>query len=250
MIRFVQTPNLPQHPVKTLICGKTDEKLYDYIKGFNIDIIVSQPNQSVDRRISHHVDISVHHVGAADIVIDKKQLQLYDKLKTYGMNVLLNKQDLCESYPNDCSLNFARIGKQAFGRYDCIDMNLLNLLKQKQVNIIDVKQGYSKCSSCVISDDALITDDESIYKAAISSGLDCLFISKGDIKLDGFEYGFIGGASGLIDKNHLIFFGDVRQHNDYYAIERFLIKHNCKFSYLENYPLTDIGGIVSIIESA
>ena len=66
--------------------------------------------------------------------------------------------------------------------------------------------------------------------------------------MTGHEYGFIGGASALISKDHMIFFGDITGHRSFDKIDRFLKKHGCRYSYLKNHVLTDIGGIVAVEE--
>ncbi|MCM1509025.1 MAG: hypothetical protein NC177_18095 [Ruminococcus flavefaciens] len=247
MTQFIKNPNLPQSRVKKLLCGKLDNRLKMFINSFGIDIIEIIPNKKVDSRIANHADISIHHIGGNEILIDESQQNLSEQLKSLGMYVYLT-DSVHSDYPNDCSLNFARINERAIGKIDIIDHSLLKLLENYKVKLINAKQGYSKCSVCIINQNALITDDKSIYRTACRFDIDCLLINKGDVRLDGFDYGFIGGASGLIDKNHLIFFGDITKHTDYDKIKAFLDKHSCKASYLKNYPLTDVGGIVPIIE--
>ena len=46
--------------------------------------------------------------------------------------------------------------------------------------IINVKQGYAKCSICVVSDNAIITADKGIAKAAIQNRIDVLEITRLD----------------------------------------------------------------------
>jgi len=247
MRNFVKIPNLPQNKVKTIICGKLNNKLENFINSYEINMIMCDANNAVDKRISSHADISVHHISKKEIVIGKAQSQLYKALTDIGMNVTYTNKLVCGKYPDDCILNFARVGKYLIGKFDCIDDSLSQKSKNSTIQI-DVKQGYAKCSVCVVNENALITDDESIYKACTAKGLDCLLISKGDVNLDGFDYGFIGGSAGMIDKNHLLFFGDITKHRSFDKIEEFLQKHGCRFDYIENYPLSDIGGIIPIIE--
>jgi hypothetical protein len=66
---------------------------------------------------------------------------------------------------------------------------------KKNFNIIDVKQGYTKCSVLPVSNNAFITDDISIYNQCVSFGIDVLYVGKGDVSLPGYNYGFIGGCA-------------------------------------------------------
>ena len=131
------------------------------------------------------------------------------------------------------------------GNFAFADDKLLTLTES--LSKLDIKQGYCKCSCLVINENALITDDKSIYNIALKNGVDCLLVSKGDVTLPGHNYGFIGGASGKISKTEVLFFGDVTKHRDYKKIADFIEKHGCKIISLD-FPLTDFGGIIPITE--
>ena len=72
-----------------------------------------------------------------------------------------------------------------------------------------------------------------------------LKISKGSVYLPGFDYGFIGGASGKIADDEIIFNGDISKHPDYKNIMSFLCKHNVKAVSFKD-KLEDIGSIIPI----
>ena len=246
MIKFFDTPNMPDRKVKGIICGKTDKIIYDFLKSYDIDVFVSDTNCDIDERISNHADINVHHLGGNNIVVDRSQSQLYKILSDIGMDVKYCYKRVNGSYPDDCKLNLARIGNNIIGKISVADKEILNHIKSNNINRINVNQGYGKCSILILNTNAIITDDESVSKNAIESGFDVLLISKGDIILNGFNYGFIGGASGLISNNTVAFFGDIRKHRNFSEIADFLDKHGINYVYIENYPITDIGGIIQI----
>ena len=52
----------------------------------------------------------------------------------------------------------------------------------------------------------------------------------------------------LIEKDHLLFFGDITKHKSFDEIQNFLRNEGCRFSFLKGYPLTDIGGLVLLEE--
>jgi hypothetical protein len=68
------------------------------------------------------------------------------------------------------------------------------------------------------------------------------------IELKGLDYGFIGGASGLISPNLLAFAGDITAHPDFDKIEKFLFKNGINIKILDDGPLMDIGTITIIKE--
>ena len=153
--------------------------------------------------------------------------------------------DLLE-YPLNISLNCAVVGKNIIcnEKYTC--KTVLEILKKLDYKIINVNQGYAKCSTCIVSDNAIITEDESIATECSKVGIDVLKISKGHVKLNGYDYGFIGGCSGLIESDLLVFNGCIEKHPDYKYIYDFCKKHGVCVLSLNNEPLYDVGSIVRI----
>ena len=94
-----------------------------------------------------------------------------------------------------------------------------------------------------VSDNAVITDDPSIYSACVSNGIDCIEVSKGSVKLKGQDYGFIGGCCGKTDDT-VLFTGALNSHNDSERIKGFLRKYNAEYIELTEDVLTDIGGMI------
>jgi hypothetical protein len=112
--------------------------------------------------------------------------------------------------------------------------------------ILNVKQGYSKCSIAVIGTDAAITSDTGIYNTLIANGIDVLKIDSGSIRLDGVSYGFIGGVSGLIAPDVLAVNGNIEAHPESEKIKEFCNKHGVSILSLNNEELYDIGSILPI----
>ena len=129
-----------------------------------------------------------------------------------------------------------------------ISKEILKFAETNNLIIVNTNQGYSRCSVCVVNENAIITDDKSIFTAAQFFFNDVLFISKGSIKLDGYDCGFIGGCCGKIDKYKLAFNGAIESHKDYKKIIDFLSRNSIECIELNQNRLTDIGGILPLIE--
>ncbi|MEE1010975.1 MAG: hypothetical protein U0L11_02950 [Acutalibacteraceae bacterium] len=247
MIEFLNNPNLPDNDVVSVICASEDEDVLKFFEESYIEVIPCEANLCVDPSIKNHTDIMALHIGENNIVIDKQQTKLNKKLTDIGMNTLFTKEPVAGEYPDDVKLNFTVIGKDVVGNFRYADDILSEVLKN--FDKTSVKQGYCKCSVLVISEKAVITDDQSIYRNLAEKGFDCLLISKGDVFLDGHEYGFIGGASGKISKEKVVFFGDITKHRDFDKIRTFLYAHNCSFVCSDKNKLRDIGGFVPLMQN-
>ncbi len=246
MMKFIEKPNLPKGKVTTVICGTEDEKILSYFERNGISVIRNAPNGYIDPSVSTHADMAAIHIGGKQIIIDKNQFLLADKLRKLGATVIENEGDIEGEYPCDIGLNFTFIGKNVFGKFSHADRALLR--ETEGFEKLDVRQGYCKCSVLVVDEKALITDDEGIHRKALEKGIDSLLVSKGDVSLDGHPYGFIGGASGKITEDTVIFFGDVENHRDFEKIRAFLSSHGCFYECTDKEALRDIGGMIPLCE--
>ena len=115
---------------------------------------------------------------------------------------------------------------------------------------VSSRQGYSRCSVCVVNDNAIITADEGICRSAKAHGIDVLKIRPGYIDLPGFDYGFIGGASFKLSDTKLAFTGGLDKHPDAERIIEFASLHNIDIVYITDKPAFDIGGAIPITEAS
>ncbi len=152
-----------------------------------------------------------------------------------------------KKYPENILLNFLFLNNTLYGKLSAIDKNLIDFCEENRIKTVNINQGYARCSTLVLNEKALITSDLSIEKALKKDGVEVLLISSGNIILDGYDYGFIGGASGRIDENTVVFLGNVTNHPDYRRIENFCDNNSISIKIIcKDMPLTDIGGIVKI----
>ncbi|MBQ5381357.1 MAG: hypothetical protein IIU42_01820 [Ruminococcus sp.] len=154
------------------------------------------------------------------------------------------QRPVAKDYPQNVRLNCLFLGGKLYGKIDAADASVLDFCRERKIPLVHVKQGYTRCSSLVIGDNAVITADKSIAKALKADGAEVLSIQPGHIRLEGFEYGFIGGA-GFFDNGTTYFFGNIKKHPDYERIKVFCAEYNSKIEILNREEqLTDIGGVV------
>ena len=78
-------------------------------------------------------------------------------------------------------------------------------------------------------------------------GIDSLLIPpQKNIRLRGYDYGFIGGCTGLISETQMAFAGDFNLLNSSEIIGKFLEKHGVKPVSLDNSCIHDIGSIIPL----
>jgi hypothetical protein len=109
-------------------------------------------------------------------------------------------------------------------------------------------QGYSKCSTVIIDETRIITADTTIHRKAIAEGLSSLLITSGHVALPGYEYGFLGGASGTTGST-VFFTGTLKKHPDFNAIMSFIEESGKKTLFLSDDNIIDLGSILFINDS-
>lgn len=96
--------------------------------------------------------------------------------------------------------------------------------------------------------DAIITMDLGIRALAQFLGIDVLLVHEENVFLDGYDYGFLGGCCGLIDKNVVAFTGKLDSLECAAEIRAFLEKHCVQYIELTQNQMIDIGGILPLME--
>ena len=187
-----------------------------------------------------HPDILLHPLDNNRIIVHKHMPKDFiNYLESLGYTVLLSQNSLDSSYPFDIMLNAVNMSDIFLHNLKYTDPVLKNTINNKK--LLDVKQGYSKCSTAVISKNAAITSDMGIYNSLTSVGKDVLLIPPKHIELPGLDYGFIGGSCGLLDDGTIAFYGSLEKYEYGKMVMNFLIKHDVKPVYLRDDILIDRG---------
>ncbi len=243
---FIKQPNLPTGPVRLCAVSGLHPAVCEALRGRGIEVIEVQPHLPLPPPVAHHPDMLLHHLGGREVMVARQADRLAEALGQQGFAVTLTPQALGAAYPDDCALNCARIGSRLLAKTGSLAAPLLDFCRQQEVHMVEVAQGYSKCSVCIVDETAIITADPSIASAAAEQGIEVLQISPGGILLKGYPYGFIGGCCGLIDRRVLAFAGEVSTHPEGAAILRFLVARGVEAVALTDGPLQDIGSIIPL----
>lgn len=227
---------------------RADNETIKSLKKTGYTVIPTMILDCVYDAIASHADIQIHYLGFDRFVCAPEVFDYYKNQLPDGFTLIKGSKQLGTKYPADISYNAAAIGNTLICNSRSTAIEILQEYSCKGRNILSVAQGYSKCSTCVVNSNAIITADTGIAKTAKSNGMDVLRISEGHIELKGMNYGFIGGASGLIEKNVLVFNGELNTHPDGEEIKKFCYNHGVEIAELNTGILTDIGSVISNID--
>jgi len=110
-----------------------------------------------------------------------------------------------------------------------------------------VNQGYAKCSVCILNKEAVITSDLGIYRAALGKNIDVLLIPpQRSISIPGYDYGFIGGSTGLVSSKKIAFTGDLKTLDSWESILLFLQKYGITPVTLGASAVLDLGSLIPL----
>ena len=179
--------------------------------------------------VSSHTDIFCCRMGAGE----SAEIFLGDTAEL-GFN-----------YPENVKFNAVCLDKYFIHNLKHTSPALLDEAQKRGLELINVKQGYTKCNVVVVDGHSVITADDGIFRALSKySDIDVLKIRQGFVKLSGFEYGFLGGASGRVG-NEIIFNGNLAAPPDFDVICEFIKSRGLEVRYFPEYELEDIGSIIA-----
>ena len=242
MTAFLKTPQTPERPVKTALIGDAPDAVLHLLTSRDIELVRLPVNEKLSGIVRTHADANVFHAGNGVFFCDEAMAPVLKPLQPKELHLCTITGD----YPTDCALNAAWLEGVVFAHKTALHEALQRFFESHEITLQPVKQGYARCAVCPVSDKALITDDIGIFQAAERCSADVLLIEKGDIRLNGHPYGFIGGASAMIAPDMIAFFGDLATHRNCADIKMFLQKHDMPYIDIPGLPLTDVGGIVAV----
>lgn len=238
-------PNLPIDDVKAVVMSVEYENISKAIGEAGIKIIPTKPIEKFYPFEKSHADMQFFHYSNDTAFILKESLYLKEELEKYIENVIVIDETAQREYPKNVLLNAVSLNGNIICNPKCISDVISHTIEQKRTYVYRVGQGYTKCSTCIVDKESIITSDKSIYNAC-KEDFDVLLIRPGYIELPGTSYGFIGGCSFKYNKSILMFTGNINNHPDYNIIKNFCRNHNVYVESLINDKLIDIGSFIPV----
>ena len=238
-------PNLPQDNAKIVVMSTNNKELVNRVEELGIKALPSENLSTLLTFEQYHTDLQFLHYNKDTVFVLKECTSLKENLKKYFPNVIEISKNIDKGYPNNVMLNCVVLNDKLICNSKTIADEVLQMAIKDNLKIINVNQGYTKCSTCIVNENAIITSDKSIYKSCRNE-MDVLLIRQGYIELNGTDYGFIGGSSFKYNRNTLIFTGNIKLHPDYESIKSFTQNHNAELLSLTENKIIDIGSIIPI----
>ena len=229
-----------------LVAANTPRAVCELLSDKGFEILHMPPCERLALPVRTHTDMLVFPLDDTVFCHESYAMEArgtFDKIRSYGYNVITLGGEYSEDYPHDVRFNIARVGRNIIIGKRTLSEEIIEYAKKSGYEIIRVRQGYAKCSSCVVGENALITSDVTIAAALREAGADVLLIGEGGVKLEGYQYGFIGGASGCFEDT-VYFVGDPNFHTDGERIVDFCKRNEKQVACVKGEELTDIGSII------
>ena len=227
---------------RALVDYRTDKVSIAELEKLGVNVYKSTPTKSLYNEVMGHPDMQIHFINNKAICAPEVY-DYYKSLNLADVELICGSKELKSKYPDDVGYNVCNIGEYVILRPLSVAIEIFSEYHYLKKKILKSKQGYAKCSICVVNDNSAITADKGIYKLLKENNLNVLKIEEGHIELNNMK-GFIGGASGLINKNTLCFNGDLKTHPDCENIISFCKNVGVDTVSLNSGNLVDIGSIL------
>ncbi len=227
---------------RVLVDYRTDEESIRELNRLGASVYKSTSIKSLYDEVKGHPDMQIHFINDKAICAPEAY-DYYKSLDLTGIELICGSKALKSTYPDDVAYNVCCLGEYVILRPLSVAKEIFAEYHYLKKKILNSRQGYAKCSICVVNENSAITADEGVYKLLKENNLNVLKISEGHIELNKMN-GFIGGASGLINKNTLVFNGELKTHPDGENIISFCKNAGVDTVELKKGNLVDIGSIL------
>jgi len=247
--RFIEKPYLPQRNVKSVLLGADYPQITKALTARGIKVQILPHNRDIAKPVRAHADMSAYYCGSGRLILSKSIFHSCNP-DMFPSGCILECSAVGQGvkYPLDIGLNACQIGDLIFCNIEHTDATILEYANSSGKKLINVSQGYAKCSVCVLGEKHIITADKSINEAASEAGINSLLIEPGFFELPGYDYGFIGGSCFKLNKSILAFTGTLKGHENEREILEFARKCGVDITYLTSERCIDVGSIIPITE--
>lgn len=236
---------MPEHSL--IVDYRTPEEERVELRALGFRVILSEPLDFLYEAVKGHPDLQF--VNACGTLICHKGIsgEKAAELASLDIPFTLSRNLLVPPYPGHIILNATVSDDLLIHRLSDTDPAVLEacrFLKQ-----VDVRQGYTRCSLAYVGADSYVTGDTGIHKALHGLQKNVLLLPPGDIHLEGFSHGFIGGCLSRVsyrDEHLLLVTGSLDSYRYGQELQAFLRNIGIRACSIGSGSLKDRGSIVPI----
>ncbi len=238
---YLRYPHLPTRPITAAIVScQLPLSMRRTLGQYGIHLFECPSNPALPVTVNTHPDLSVFDLGSGRMIVAKELPRFLPE----SIEQVTGTTNLSPNYPQDIAYDACLLGTVLFCKKDATAPEIL----QQPYSIVDVRQGYAKCSIAIVSATAAITEDKGLAQAMRNNDIDVLELEPGGVALPGYDRGFIGGSCGKIAPDILAFFGDVSRHPQHKQMVEFCAKYGVTLLSIGKEALTDYGSLLPITE--
>ncbi len=233
-----------------IISEKTSPACREALRAQGYSILLCPSAKALSAPLAYHPDMQMARLGSRILCGEDFFLENRDFFSALGKlckNAEVTPLPDCigARYPADCAYNLLVMGDAVFYNPKSIAPSLLGIADALGYRLYPTKQGYAACTVCALGAHRAITADEGMAEALSLAGIEVLKIESRGIALPPYEYGFIGGASGVHERN-VFFHGRIESHPSYAKMKDFAKEGGYSLVSLSDERLCDLGGILFI----
>ena len=180
-------PNLPASAVTDVVVSGEYGYIIQELNRLGVNTITTQPTNTLPFYERYHPDMQFSYFKKGVAVINKNTPTLAKQLAGVDVTLLNSSSDISSKYPFNIYYNHIIMGNLLVGKTDYIDITVYNYCQENNYKIINTNQGYTKCSTAIVNENAIITSDNGIYNSC-KAYLDVLKIESGFISLYGYKW--------------------------------------------------------------
>jgi len=239
-------------PLNLILDYRTSEKELNRLLSFGFNLIPTEKASSLYQAVDGHPDLQFFSIEKKLIAhkdLGGNQMELLSKL---GASIILGNSSLSLPYPKNIPYNALLAPDLMMHRLDATDPVILSEIKElkktKEITLVNVRQGYSRCSCAYVGNYSYVTEDIVMAEKLLSLGKEVFYRKHSNVYLEGFDFGFIGGSISLISiegEELVLISGSLYSYFYGNELKTFLEQRNIRYECLSEGKLMDRGSIIT-----
>lgn len=236
-----------------LIDSRAEGAVTDRLERLGYRVIALSPSRHLPPATSAHPDSLMTRLGGEIITFADycdEAAFVFSDIREYHptLRISFSSDTPCDTYPADTKYNALVMGKRVFARAESLSATVRERVAALGYELIPTRQGYPACTTLALDASHAITADKGMARVLAENGVEVTLIEPRGIMLPPYEYGFIGGATG-VDGDKVYFVGDLASHPSGEAIEKAVRAAGLHPVSLSDGALIDIGGLIFLHEA-